>query len=249
MPEKSFLVRFYVLFCLQIGLMLKRTLLIICICAFGFAANAQFRLGPEVGFNFNRQIHKSNSYRFERLFSSQFGYSIGAIGDWVITDYLSLQPELIYTFKGGQYNMEEASSVSESYKARLGYISMPITLVAKKDVKWGYLIAGAGGYVSKLMFSAYTLDQNGVNVNSGSLRVGSDFYADQIKAWDAGIKVKAGLELKKGFFVNAFYDIGAYDVNPQFTTTRNKTIGVQTGFIFSLTEEDRYERFENFYEF
>ncbi len=228
--------------------MLKRTLLIICIFAFGLSASAQFRLGPTVGFNFNRQIHKSNSYRFENIFSSQFGYSIGAIGDLVITDYLSLQPELIYTFKGGQYDLEE-SIVTENFQSRLGYISMPISLVAKKDVKWGYLVAGAGGYISKLMFSSYSLDQNNVNVSAGSLRVGGDFNADQIRAWDAGVKVRAGIELKKGFFVNAFYDIGAYDINPQFTTTRNKTVGVQTGFIFSLTEEDRYERFENFYEF
>jgi hypothetical protein len=228
--------------------MLKRTFMLFAVCLLASATQAQFRIGPAVGFNFNRQVHKSNTYRFENVFSSQFGYSIGAVGDVVLTDYLSLQPELMYTMKGGQYDLEE-SNVTENFQTRLGYISLPVSLVYKYNLNRGYLFAGAGFYVSKLMFSSYNLDQNSINVASGKLRVGNDYYADQIKPWDAGVRVKAGFELKKGFFVSGFYDVGTADINPQFTVVRNKTIGVQAGFIFSLTEEDRYERFENFYEF
>jgi hypothetical protein len=76
-----------------------------------------------------------------------------------------------------------------------------------------------------------------------------DNFTDQIKPWDAGVKLKAGFELKKGFSMSAFYDISTADINPQFTVTRNKTFGVQWAFLFSTTEEDRYNRFESFYEF
>lgn len=228
--------------------MLKRTLLLVVACTSFFVANAQLRLGPVVGANFNRQIHKSNSYRFQDIFASQLSYNVGVLGDVVLTPYLSIQPELIYTFKGGKYNLEE-SFVSEDYQAKLGYLSMPITLTGKMDIGRGYLFLGAGGYISKLMFTSHTLEQNGVDVSAGKLRVGNDLYGDQVKPWDVGVKVKAGFELKKGFYLAGFYDIGVTDINPQFSVVRNKTVGVQASFIFSLTEEDRYDRFENFYEF
>ena len=49
----------------------------------------------------------------------------------------------------------------------------------------------------------------------------------------------------------AFY-IGSTPTTAYYTPSgnnRNKTFGVQLAYIFSLTEEDRYNRFENFYEF
>ncbi len=49
--------------------------------------------------------------------------------------------------------------------------------------------------------------------------------------------------------MSAFYDVSTSDINPQFTVTRNKTFGVQLSYLFSMTEEDRYNRFEKFYEF
>ena len=99
------------------------------------------------------------------------------------------------------------------------------------------------------MFNNYSLDQNNENVDAGRLRVGNDYLSDQIKPWDYGFKFKAGFELKRGLYMGAFYDVGMQDVNPQYTVTRNKTVGVQIGWVLSLTEEDKYERFGDFYEF
>ena len=126
---------------------------------------------------------------------------------------------------------------------------MPICLTAKLDVKSAYIFAGAGPYISKLIYSSHTYTSNGFNIENGSLRVGTNYDTDQVKPWDAGVKLKAGFELKRGMYMSVFYDISTSDINPQFTVTRNKTFGVQFGYLFSLTEEDRYNRFENFYEF
>lgn len=233
----------------QIWTMIRRIFIVFFILMVAFQAQAQFRLAPILGVNFNRQINKSNSYRFQPLFSSQLSYNVGVMGDLVITNFLSLQPEFLYTMKGGQYDSELGSVVNEHFQCRLGYLQMPVVLTAKLDLNKGYLFAGAGPYLSKLIFNSYNLKQDFVDVASGSLRVGTDLYSDQVKPWDAGIKTKIGIEYKKGFYLTAFYDIGTADIQPQFTVRRNKTIGVQTGFIFSLSEEDRYNRFENFYEF
>jgi len=211
-------------------------------------AMAQFRLGPIVGVNYNRQTQKSNTYRYENLFQNRLAFNVGVIGDLVITPWLSIQPELLYTFKGGAYQLEQPN-LSEEYKANLGYVQLPISLTGKLVVGKAAIFGSVGGYVSKLVFTNHSYTLNDDINETGKLRVGTDYFTDQIKPWDAGARFKFGVELNRGFYLAAFYDVGAYDINPQFTVTRNKTVGVQTGYIFSLSEEDRYDRFENFYEF
>lgn len=228
--------------------MLKRAVLLFAMVCFLGTAHAQLRLAPIAGFNFNRQIQKSNNNRFQGLFNTKLNFSAGVMGDILLTDYLSLQPELLYTFKGGSYTIEP-SSVSEENTNTLGYISMPVCLTGKLNVKGGALFAGAGVYVSRITFTSFKLEQNAERVDAGKLRIGTDQFSDQITPWDYGFKFKAGFELQRGFYMTAFYDVGMKDINPQWVQTRNQTVGVQLGYILSLTEEDKYERFENFYEF
>jgi hypothetical protein len=209
---------------------------------------AQFRIGPTGGLNFNRQVFKSNSYKYEGIFKNQLGFHVGAVSDLVITPFLSLQTELIYSRRGGYYKTDR-TNVSEEYKANIGYVTLPACLTFKKDLKSAFVIAGAGPYIEKLLHSSHRFYSNGENIENGSLRVGTNYTSDQIKPWGAGVKLKAGFELKSGFYAVAYYDIGTTDLNPQFTMTRNKTYGVQFAYIFSLTEEDKYNRFNNFYEF
>lgn len=209
---------------------------------------AQFRIGPVGGLNFNRQVFKSNSYKYEGVFRTQLGFNIGAISDLIINRNLSLQTELIYSLRGGYYKNDNLN-VSQEYESQMGYISLPICLTGKLDVKAAYLIFGAGPYLEKLMHSSHKYYSGGLNVENGKLRVGTNNVTDQLKPWNAGVKVKAGFELKKGMYFVAFYDIGTSDINPQFTVTRNKTFGLQIAYLFSTNEEDRYNRFEKFYEF
>lgn len=228
--------------------MLKRAFFLLAVVCFFGTANAQVRLAPMAGFNFNRQIQKSNNNRFQGLFNTKLNFSAGVMADIVLTNFLSLQPELLYTFKGGSYTIEP-SSVSEEYSNTIGYISMPVCLTGKINVKGGALFLGAGAYASRVSFTSFDLKQNEQRVDAGKLRIGKDYLSDQVTPWDYGFKFKTGFELQRGFYMGAFYDVGMKDVNPQYAQTRNQTVGVQLGYILSLTEEDKYERFENFYEF
>ncbi len=213
-----------------------------------FAMHAQFRIGPTGGLNFNRQVFKSNTYRYDALFKTRMAFHLGMMTDLLINNNLSLQSELLYTQRGGYYKFERPDIIEE-YTDNLGYVTLPVCLTAKIDVRSAYIFAGAGPYISKLIHSSHTYKSNGRDVENGSLRVGTNYTTDQIKPWDAGIKCKVGFELKKGMYMCAFYDISTSDINPQFTVTRNKSFGIQFAYIFSLTEEDRYNRFEKFYEF
>ncbi len=218
---------------------------------FIFLANisiAQFRIGPIGGINFNRQILKSNTYRYEGVFKSHMAFNAGVIADFTLNKHFSFQPELIYTLRGGKYKLDR-QNVSEEFNTSIGYISMPLSMTAKLDLRSAYWIFGAGPYIEKLLHSQHTYYSNGLNIENGALRVGTDMLTDQIKPWAAGVKLKTGFELKRGMYLVAFYDFGTSDLNPQPTFMRTKTFGVQASFIFSTTEEDRYERFEKFYEF
>lgn len=209
---------------------------------------AQFRIGPTGGLNYNRQVFKSNTHRYDALFKSKLGFNLGIITDLVINKNLSLQSEFLYTLKGGYYKTERVN-IAEEYWSTLGYASIPVCLTYKVNLNRAYFFVGAGPYLSRLINSSHRYYSNGENIENGKLRVGTDYNTDQLKPWDAGAKLKLGFELKRGFCMSAFYDISSADINPQFTVTRNKTFGVQWSYIFSLTEEDRYDRFENFYEF
>jgi len=230
---------------------MKKTLMLLSL-TLGLAivntTQAQFRVGPTGGLNFNRQVFKSNTHRYDALFRTRLGFHLGVLTDLIINDNLSLQTELLYTQKGGYYKIERPD-ITEEYTANLGYVSLPVCLTAKLDVRSAWLFIGAGPYINRLLHSNHTYTSNGFNLENGKLRIGTDYNSDQVKPYDAGIKVKAGFELKKGMYMSAFYDISTSDINPQFTVTRNKTFGVQLAYIFSTTEEDRYNRFENFYEF
>lgn len=212
------------------------------------AVNAQFRIGPVGGLNFNRQVFKSNTYRYDAIFKSRLSYNLGIMTDVVLSKKFSVQSELLYSQRGGYYKTER-ENITEEYKADLGYVTVPVCMTAKIDLNSAFFFVGAGPYLSKLIYSSHRYNSNGYNIENGKLRVGTNAETDQVKPWDAGVKLKAGFELKKGMYMAGFYDISTSDINPQFTVTRNKTFGVQFSFIFSVTEEDRYNRFENFYEF
>jgi hypothetical protein len=237
------------IFRLKIRIMAKK-IIITCllICLLTGSIFAQLRVGPVGGLNFNRQVYKSNSYRYEGIFRTQIGFNVGVLTDLILSKHFSLQSELIYTLRGGYYKTDRYN-VSEEYNADMGYISLPVCLTGKIDVKSAYIIFGAGPYLEKLMHAQHKFYSNGKNIENGKLRVGTNYTTDQLKPWNAGLKVKAGFELKKGMYMVAFYDIGTSDINPQFTVTRNKTFGLQIAYLFSTSEEDRYERFEKFYEF
>lgn len=209
---------------------------------------AQFRIGPTGGMNFNRQTFKSNTIKYEGIFRNRLGFHAGIITDLVMTKNLSLQSELLYTQRGGFYKTDRPN-ISEEMQSDMGYISVPLCLTYKLDLRSAYLIVGAGPYLSKLLHSQHRYYSNGKDIENGAFRVGTNDLTDQIKPWDAGVKMKVGFELKKGMYMVGYYDMGSSDINPQFTVTRNKSYGVQLAYIFSTTEEDRYERFEKFYEF
>ncbi|MFZ4752258.1 MAG: porin family protein [Chitinophagaceae bacterium] len=220
----------------------------ICLILSSFMSQAQFRVGPTGGLNFNRQVFKSNTNRYEGLFRSRLGFHVGLQSDLILNKHMTFQSELLYTLKGGYFKSDRVN-VSEEYWSDLSYVQLPLMLTYKLDVNKAYIFVAGGPFLSKLIHTAHRYYSNGENIENGQLRIGLDIFTDQIKPWDAGVKLKAGFELKKGFSMSAFYDISTADINPQFTVTRNKTFGVQWAFLFSTTEEDRYNRFESFYEF
>lgn len=229
--------------------MLKKVALsVVLLFMIVLSGNSQFRVGPVGGLNYNRQVVKSNTYRLDALYKTRLAFNFGVMSELVINKRFSLQSELLFSQRGGYYK-SEGLNVSEEFKTDLDYLSLANCFTYKHDVKTGFLILGAGPYLEKLIHSSHKFYSNGENIENGPLRVGTSNYTAQIKPWSAGIKVKAGFELRRGFYMVAFYDIGTSDVNPQFTTTRNKTYGLQWSYIFSTTEEDRYQRLENFYEF
>ena len=64
-----------------------------------------------------------------------------------------------------------------------------------------------------------------------------------------GLKFKTGFEIKRGMNMGVYYEMGLTDINPQFVQTYNKVFGVSVSYLFSITQEDKYNRYPDYYHY
>ena len=92
------------------------------------------------------------------------------------------------------------------------------------------------------------LEELNERINAGTLRVGRT-WDDQITPYDLGLKFKTGFEIKRGMNMGVYYEMGLTDINPQFVQTYNKVFGVSVSYLFSITQEDKYNRYPDYYHY
>jgi hypothetical protein len=224
--------------------MKKALLALICMITVA-QVQAQVRLGFIAGPSFSTQKITSNSYSLG-VIRTRLQYHIGALAGVALAEQWSLQPELLFSYQGSV--LEQEGLLSTYNKYNLGYLKLPVALTYVHDLEKAYLIVGGGPYLSRLINNSYTYRQNNENAVSGSQRIGNTTN-DQITPWDYGIRFKAGFEVKKGIGATFFYDYGTQDVNPQMVRTNNRVFGLSLFYMFKLNDNDRYNRYPDYYNY
>ncbi|MCI9846465.1 porin family protein [Flavobacterium pectinovorum] len=110
-----------------------------------------------------------------------FGFNAGLYATLPISDFVAIQPELLFTTRGSE--LEYNGLVSGSTKFKLNYIELP--LLVRVNLTKNFNIH-AGGYASYLVSSKIT--------GEGDIDFEQEFDTDNFNKFDAGIAAGVGLD-------------------------------------------------------
>lgn len=207
---------------------MKKMLLAISILAGGMATEAQSRIGVKGGLNFSNQYRKDAGYgKYDTKFHSEL--QAGLIGDISLGGNLYLQPQFLYSRKGGTHDSKLAG---QDVKLKMNYFEMPVNLVVKRHMGMVNLFVG-GGPVIGYGFGG-ELIQNGVTKKLFSEDV-KNFRREDISA-----NLTAGIELWNGLFGSISYQKGFRDIyKTEDITIRNSSISVSVGYYLNNKKRNK----------
>jgi hypothetical protein len=200
--------------------MKKMMLTTIALVSLVMISNAQFRVGIKAGGNISKQ--RINVSEGNSLYSNDNSnnYHAGVITEFNLGKNLYLQPQLLYTRKGSTLL---SSTGAADAKLRIHYLEMPMNLVYKVPVSFGYLFGGAGGAISYGISGKQT--QAG---HSGSIFNGNQSWRRE----DIGLSFTAGVELNNGLFVSINSQKGMLDINKApGVSVKNSSVSLSLGYM------------------
>ncbi|MFD1819931.1 Outer membrane protein beta-barrel domain-containing protein [Pseudarcicella hirudinis] len=165
--------------------MKKVLFIVLTIIGFSATSSAQVRYGIKAGANF---ATITASYAGSSSSSGTLiGYHGGIVLDAPLSEKWSLQPNLLYSLKGGK---SDASSTSSGGTGKLSYIELPVN--AAYHITDQFLI-GAGPYVGYLL---------SVSNDQGSSST------DGVNKIDYGVNAMVSYEITEGLVLGANYSYG-----------------------------------------
>jgi hypothetical protein len=185
------------------------------------ASWAQVRVGITGSLQLASQQIKSQDITISG--SNKAGFQAGLLLDAPLNDNISVRPQLLYSTKGGEYQIGSSSTFTTTFN----YIEIPVQLTYGIEAGSGKAVVGVGPYL------AYALNGND---KSGSVSTPIEFGSndDQIKRIDYGLRVSAGYELPSGLGVSAYYAPGLANLanGNSGATLKNSAFGLSLSYFF-----------------
>lgn len=181
--------------------------------------NAQVNFGVKAGFNLANMNSNSSS-------KSIPAFHAGIIADAAINDFLSVQPNLLFTGKGVKYDFVGFTSITHIY-----YVELPILIKAHANLG-GIDIYGLAG--PAIGFGVAANNKSSLTDESVKLTFGSGLE-DSFKPLDLGVMFGAGIETESGLLFGVSYDLGLSDMNPHNLggVKKNGVLGISIGYLFN----------------
>ncbi|MBT8324478.1 MAG: PorT family protein [Winogradskyella sp.] len=173
---------------------------------------AQVSFGAKAGVNFSDITGPDVD-----SFTGRTGLFFGAIAEIDICESWALQPELLYSSQGSDYE-----DPGDTGTAKVDYINLPI--IAKYYVADGLSIE-AGPQFGFLTSAKFEFDG------------GEEDFKDDLKSIDFGVNFGLGYKLDNGLNFSARYNLGLTDANDSEDLDggaeyKNSVIQVGVGFFF-----------------
>lgn len=136
-----------------------------------------------------------------------YGFNAGVYATLPISDFVAIQPEVLFTTKGAK--LEYSGLVDGDAKFKLNYIEVP--LLVRVNITKNFNVH-AGGYASYLVSSKVT--------GSGDIEFNEDVNRDDLNKFDAGIAAGVGVDFDP-ISIGVRYNYGLTTVGKERTVLGN----------------------------
>lgn len=192
---------------------------------YGFA---QTTFGIKAGPDFSSLSMKSDGSKTTS--KGLIGVEGGVYANLPVAPQLVVQPALLYTGKGGKYNLGEGYVQTQ----RLNYITLPIDLLYEAAMPngSGTWFFGAGPYLAYGLSGKVT-DNSPTPSNINPFKDYGEGAA--LKRFDAGADVQIGYEMPSGFNMGLSADLGLMNLaasGNQQGTAHNTSFAILLGYTF-----------------
>jgi hypothetical protein len=164
------------------------------------------------------------------------GFTVGFLGDIVLTEKFSFQPGINFIQKGGKESSATFGITLES-STTLNYLELPLNLVYNAPAGSGYFFAGLGPVLGYGMNGKAKIKISTGGETTQDVKFGSG--AGETKPFEFSGNVLAGYELSNGVFIAANYNMGISNLindTPSNTSSKNRYFGIKLGYKFGLRE-------------
>lgn len=141
--------------------------------------NVTTEFGVKGGFNMSNFLSDDDEVSDENIL---YGFNAGVYSTLPISDFVAIQPEILFTTKGSELEYNNALA-SGNAKFKLNYIEVP--LLVRVNITKNFNVH-AGGYASYLVSSKVT--------GSGDIDFNEDVDTDDLNKFDAGIAAGIGVD-------------------------------------------------------
>ena len=215
--------------------MKKFALLLLAGLSFTFA-QAQTKVGLKGGVNYS---NIAGDLENEDVYMNKFGFNGGLTANFAITgdNFLSIQPELLYSQKGYKYRDEEFTDILGREVRRKGtrnfnYLDLPVML----KVNAGGLFFEAGPQLSYLLAIR---DNSETSVNGSTDSNWRSIDKDDLAELEIGYAAGLGFQAANGFSLGVRYNGSLSDLaksdpnNDELVNARHSAFQLQLGFLLS----------------
>ncbi|KRD06498.1 hypothetical protein ASE21_20300 [Flavobacterium sp. Root901] len=141
--------------------------------------NVTTEFGVKGGFNMSNLYGSGEDVDDNNIL---YGFNAGVYATLPISDFVAIQPEILFTTKGAELDYNNALATGNA-KFRLNYIEVP--LLVRVNITKNFNVH-AGGYASYLVDSKVTGD--------GDINFEQEIDTDDLNKFDAGISAGVGVD-------------------------------------------------------
>jgi hypothetical protein len=159
------------------------------LCALTLFLTASFGMLHAQDTNVTTEFGVKGGFNMSNLYNGDaddnnilYGFNAGVYATLPISDFVAIQPEILYTTKGAELKYDNAFASGEA-KFKLNYIEVP--LLVRVNITKNFNVQ-AGGYASYLVSSKVK--------GTGDVEFEEDVDTDDLNKFDAGIAAGVGVD-------------------------------------------------------
>jgi len=191
-------------------------------------AHAQLTFGARAGLNLTNMFFDDEELNDSKM---KPGFQIGFVGDYALSDNLSIQPGILFATQGCKWSESYSESIggvtmkgSSSATLNLNYIQIPVNAQYKYNLGGMNLLLQAGPYFSFGISGKnkweYTEEWGG-NKESDKGEDKIEFGKDgDFKASDFGLGLGVGMQFEN-IQVGVGYNLGLANIDPDWKAKNN----------------------------